>query len=163
AQRLLALAEELAAAEQRPFLKLAVTVTNTPAVTLYRHLGYQEQHHRFFTTAVVSPTIPSSRLPDVTLRRVPQRRAAKEFHQFYHREIASHTPEVADLLVTYYPQRDGTGLWRPRSYVFEQDGKTIGCGDVSRWRAQWTLRLSLHPEVWGTESERQAIQQLMST
>src|SRR5258708_30384447 len=33
AQRLLALAEELARAEQRPFLKLAVTVANTPAVT----------------------------------------------------------------------------------------------------------------------------------
>ena len=55
AQRLLQLAEDLARNERRPFLKLAVTVGNTPAVTLYRRLGYQEQRHRYFTLVPSAP------------------------------------------------------------------------------------------------------------
>src|SRR5215831_6567041 len=46
AQRLMEFAEATARRERRPFLKLAVTVANTPAVTLYRRLGYHEQQYR---------------------------------------------------------------------------------------------------------------------
>jgi len=100
AQRLLTFAEELARAEQRPFLKLAVTVTNTPAVTLYRRLGYQEQHHRFFSVVPTSSAFSPVQSPDITLCRLPRRQAAKVFQHFYQGEMVASTPEVAGLLVT---------------------------------------------------------------
>src|SRR5690349_17966263 len=67
AQRLMSLAEELARREQRPFLKLAVTVANTPAVTLYRRLGYQEQQHRFVTYDPATSALRPPEPPDLTL------------------------------------------------------------------------------------------------
>jgi ribosomal protein S18 acetylase RimI-like enzyme len=165
AQRLLAFAEELARAEQRPFLKLAVTVANTPAVTLYRRCGYQEQHHRFFTYIPTSAARHSSKSTDVLLRRLPRGQAAKVFQQFYQQEVEASTPEVAGLLLASYPQgvdMIGVPIGDTRAYVFEQGGKPLGYGDVSHRRAQWNLRLSLRPEWWGTACERETLQLLTS-
>jgi ribosomal protein S18 acetylase RimI-like enzyme len=163
AQRLLGLAEELARKERRPFLKLAVTVTNTPAVTLYRRLGYQEQHHRYFTFA------PSSGMPhaappaDLTLRRLTDKRAAKAYQRFYRLEMMATAPAVADVMVTYYAQ-GGSGVSglkaAKRGYAIDQSGQDIGYGDVYRQKGQWKLRLSLRPELWATDVERQAIELL---
>ena len=82
AQRLLAFAEELARAEQRPFLKLAVTVSNAPAVMLYSRFGYQEQHHRFFTYAPPSSALHASKSIDILLRHLSRGQAADVFKQF---------------------------------------------------------------------------------
>lgn len=150
AQRMLAFAEELARAEQRPFLKLAVTVANVPAVTLYRRCGYQEQHHRFFTYVLPSAALHASKPTDILLRRLPRGQAANVFQQFYQQEMMASTPEIAGLLLAYYPQgvnMVGVPISRTRAYVFEQNSKSIGYGDIAQWRGQWILRLSLHP-VW---------------
>jgi ribosomal protein S18 acetylase RimI-like enzyme len=163
AQRLLALAEEVARAEQRPFLKLAVTVANTPAVTLYRRLGYQEQHHRFFTFVSPSPALPRAYSTDIKRHRVTRGQAAKVFQQFYAQEVTDSTPEVAELLLAYYPQGAdmvGVPLKGRQSYVFEQQGKPLGYGEVYQQRAHWRLRLSLRPDVWGTACEWNVLQML---
>ncbi len=163
AQRLMKLAEELTQREQRPFLKLAVTVANTPAVTLYRRLGYQEQHHHYFTYA---PSFPALRPPsstDIRLRPMRQRQAEEANQRFYRMEMTASVPAVADMMVAYYPRGAG-GVGMPkageRRFAIEQNGQQIGYADAYRRRGQWNLRLSLLPEVWGTESERQAIQLL---
>src|SRR5215831_10448986 len=75
AQRLLALAEDVARAERRPFLKLAVTVANTPAVRLYRRCGYQEQHHRYLIYQPSSAMVRSVAANDITLRPLRPRPA----------------------------------------------------------------------------------------
>ncbi len=163
AQRLMHLAEELAQREQRPFLKLAVTVANTPAVTLYRRLGYQEQHHRYFTYAPSSAAIRPPSSTDITLRPIGGRPATEANQRFYRMEMRASAPAVADMMVAYYPRGAG-GVGVPkageRRFAIEQNGQQIGYADAYRWRGQWNLRLSLRPEVWGTESERQAIQLL---
>ena len=163
AQRLLGLAEELAREERRPFLKLAVTVANTPAVTLYRRLGYQDQHHRFFTLAPRSVPLQVEQPHDLTLRRLTGKQAAQAYQRVYRLEMMVTAPAVADVMVTYYAQ-GGSGVSGLRSaqraYALEKGGQLIGYGDVYRQKGQWKMRLSLHPELWATEAERQAIELL---
>jgi GNAT superfamily N-acetyltransferase len=163
-QRLMGLAEDLARQERRPFLKLAVTVANTPAVTLYRQLGYQEQHHRYFTHAPSGTSLPVA--VGVTLRPLRPRAAQAANRRFYRVEMRASAPEVADVMVTYYPRAaggEGVPMAGERAYAIERDGQEIGYGDAYRKRHQWQLRLSLQPDVWGTALERQAIQLLANT
>jgi ribosomal protein S18 acetylase RimI-like enzyme len=167
AHRLMTRAEELANQEKRPFLKLAVTVANTSAVTLYRRLGYQEQHHHFFTWLPSSAALV--RLPmstNLVLHSLPRRQASRMFQRFYRLEMMASVPTVASLLEAYYPQGTGiTGvpLTGKRSYAILQESNAIGYGDLFRKGARWNLRLSLSPEWWGTETEVQAIFLLAST
>jgi GNAT superfamily N-acetyltransferase len=161
AQRLMNLAEELARAEGRASLKLAVTVANTPAVTLYRRLGYHEQHHRYFTFTSPSPapsSAPSSPdvTPDVTLRPLWRWAAAEANRRFYHLEQQASVPELADMLAAYYtPRVRGAGM---NGCAVERGGERIGYVQAFRRGGRWNLRLALRPDLWGGEVERQAIQ-----
>ena len=155
AHRLMMLAEELARREKRPFLKLAVTVTNTPAVTLYRRLGYQEQHHQFFTYTPSSSAEHLSLSGDLVLCPLRRGPAAEALRRFYHLELMASLPALAGMLMAYYPRKVPRGA--TRLYSLEQSGQQIGCGVVYRQLARWNLDLSLRPDVWGSESERQAI------
>jgi ribosomal protein S18 acetylase RimI-like enzyme len=160
AQRLMRLAEELARREQRPFLKLAVTVANTPAVTLYRGLGYREQRHRYFTYDSSASALRPPPSTDLNLRPLRRRQAAQDLRQFYQMEVTRSQPDVADMLMAYYP------LDVPKSakqmYAIERGGQQIGYGDVHRRDGHWSLDLALRPDVWAGETERQAIQLLTS-
>jgi GNAT superfamily N-acetyltransferase len=155
AQRLMLLAEELARQEKRPFLKLAVTVTNIPAVTLYRSLGYQEQRPHYFT---YTPAQSSQRplTPDsLTLRPLRRRQARATLQRVYEMELMASAAALAPMLATYYPlsvMREAV-----RMYAIEQDGKLIGYGDFYRHAARWNVDLGLQPALWGTEQERQVI------
>jgi hypothetical protein len=165
AQRLLQLADELAHDERRPFLKLAVTVANTPAVTLYRRLGYQEQHHRYFTYEPSTAALRTAITTDVILRRLQPRRAWEEYQRFCQMELQVSVPAVAELMTVYYPRGTG-GVGMPKvgahCYTIEHGGESLGYGDAFRQGPQWHVRLSLRPDMWSTETERQAIQQLAS-
>jgi ribosomal protein S18 acetylase RimI-like enzyme len=163
AQRLMELAETMARRERRPFLKLAVTVANTPAVTLYRRLGYREQQYRFFS---YDPALVASHSPAagaVALRALDQRDAQRENQRFYRGAMQASDPAVADLLVTYYPRGAG-GSGVPRAgtlrYAIEDHGQMIGYGDAYRRGRQWNIRLNLAPDCWGSDSERQVVQLL---
>jgi hypothetical protein len=165
AQRLMELAEELATRESRPFLKLAVTVSNIPARTLYRRLGYQDQHHHYFiwTPSPTALHAPTSSATSVTLRPLRHRQADRMFHQLRQLEVKASVPALAEMLEAYYPRGigltsvPGTGT---RSYLVLRDGKQIGYGDRSRQGMRCTIRLSLHPDWWGTDTERHVILQL---
>ena len=160
AQRLMLLAEELARRERRPFLKLAVTAANTPAVTLYRRLGYQQQRHRYFTFVPSPSSSPASSQPsaDLTLRPLDRRQAAATLQRVYEMEITASVPVLAPMLATYYPLH--VPREAQRMYAIEQDGNLIGYGDLYLRKAQWNLDLGLRPALWGTATERQAIQRL---
>jgi len=165
AQRLMAFAEVTARQERRPFLKLAVTLANTPAVTLYRRLGYHEQQHRFFSYDPVAVASPVSESDRITLRALSQRRAWRENQRFYQSEMQASDPAVADLIVTYYPRgAGGTRVPRagPLRYAIEDRGQVIGYGDAYRRGRQWNVRLSLAADCWGNAREQEAIQLLTS-
>lgn len=160
ARRLMQLAEDLARRERRPFLKLAVTAVNTPAVTLYRRLGYQEQRHRYFTF-VPSPPAPSASPPttsDLTLRPLNRKQAAETLQRVYEMEITASVPVLAPMLATYYPLhvlREAKQM-----YAIERDGELIGYGDLYLRKGQWNFDLGLQHALWGTATERQALQRL---
>lgn len=173
AERLMQFAEQLAIRESRPFLKLAVTVSNTPARTLYTRLGYQDQHHHYLTwtpssTALQRAVTSSSPTSNLTLRPLQRRRQAKQiFQQLCRMELKASVPALADMLAAYYPRGNGmTSVPRTgtQSFAVLQDStKQIGYCDRSRKDDRWNLRLSLDPEWWGTETERHAISQLAGT
>jgi ribosomal protein S18 acetylase RimI-like enzyme len=163
AERLMMHAEELARKERRPFLKLAVTATNTPAVTLYRRLGYDdsEHRHRYFTFALRSfKPLPPMGATDLTLRPLRRRQAAAALQRFYELELTASVPALAHMLAVYYPLALPKGS--KRMYAIVQGGRQIGYGDAYRRGGQWNLDVGLRPEVWGSEIERQAIQLLTS-
>jgi GNAT superfamily N-acetyltransferase len=163
AQRLLQFAEDLAHHEERPFLKLAVTVANAPAVTLYRRHGYQDQHHHYFTYRPLSAALHHPTAADVSLHPLRRPQAWEEQQRFYRLELQASAPAVAELMAIYYPHGAG-GVGMPKGgahrYAIEHRGQPLGYGDASRRGTQWNLRLSLRPDVWNTEIERQAIQRL---
>jgi GNAT superfamily N-acetyltransferase len=107
AQRLLQLADELAQREQRPFLKLAVTVANTPAVTLYRRFGYQDQHHHYFTFGSSTAAMRAPTATEVRLRPLRLREAWEAYQRFYRMELRASAPAVAELMAVYYPRGAG--------------------------------------------------------
>jgi GNAT superfamily N-acetyltransferase len=161
AQHLLALAETLARAEQRPFLTLAVTTSNSAAVTLYRRLGFQEQHHAYFTF-IPTFTLPSrARSLDIQQRRVSRYHTARLFQKFVQQEVAFSIPQMAKVLTAYYPQGvdlRGRHIQRTQAYLFEHERKLLGYGDGYSRQRQWQLRLSLLPELWGTPYEAEILQ-----
>lgn len=159
AQRLLRLAEELAQNEHRPFLKLAVTVANTPAVTLYRRLGYQEQR-RHYLTFVPDTSLPVPPLAsDFRLRPLRRKQAEETMQQVYEMEVTASAGALAPMLATYYPL--GAPREALRMYAIEQDGRLIGYSDIYHREARWNLDLGLVPALWGTELEQQVIQRLI--
>jgi GNAT superfamily N-acetyltransferase len=158
AQRLVQLAEELALAEHRPFLKLAVTVFNTPAVTLYRMQGFQEQRHRYFTF-VPPVSLSVSLVPsDFQLRPLRKRQAKEAIRRVYEMEVKASAPALAPMLTAYYPL--DVPRKTQRMYAIEQDDKLIGFCDISHREARWNVDLGLHPALWGTEQERRLIHRL---
>lgn len=161
AQQLLGLAEDLARAERRPFLKLAVTVANTPAVTLYRRLGYQELHHHYFSlvpaTAADAPAAPGG----VALRSVRGHEARATLQRFYRMEMEAGVPALTEVMATYYAPR--APKHATKAYAVEHGGQRIGCGCARRAGTQWVLTLCLRPELWGTETEQDAIRLLART
>lgn len=165
AQRLLGLAEELARKERRPFLKLAVTVANIPAVTLYHKTGYREQHHRSFTFHPSSVTTPAPVSGDLTLRRLSSRDAGRELRRFFRLEMMATDPAVAELMFTYYTQggSDISGVRKAqRAFSIERQSEVIGYGDMFQQKAQWHLRVSLRPELWATDIEQRAIERMIA-
>jgi GNAT superfamily N-acetyltransferase len=159
AQRLMQLAEELARQEERPFLKLAVTVANTPAIRLYRSLGYQEQRSYYFTYTPAQFPLRSLAPDGLTLRPLRRRQAAATLQRVYEMELKASAAALAPMLATYYPLR----VMREavRMYAIEQDGQLIGYGDFYQHAARWNVDLGLQPALWGTEQERQVIHRLM--
>jgi GNAT superfamily N-acetyltransferase len=159
ARRLMQFAEELARREERPFLKLAVTVANTPAVRLYRSLGYQEQRSHYFTcTSAQFPPRPPA--PDrLALQPLRRRQATATLQRVYEMELMASAPALAPMLATYYP----LSVMREagRMYAIEQDGQLIGYGDCYYRAARWNVDLGLRPALWGTAQERQVIHRLM--
>lgn len=161
-RRLMELAEELARKERRPFLKLAVTSANTPAITLYRQLGYDDRarRNRYFTCTLPVSPLRTPLPPDLTLRPLHRRQAAHVLQRFYELELVASVSTLAPLLRAYYPLHVRKGT--KRMYAIERGGQQVGYADAQRQGGQWNLDLALRPELWGSDVERDAIHLLTS-
>ena len=145
AELLMSHAEALARREQRPFLKLVVTVANTPAVTLYRRLGYREQHHGFFTYDPASPALLAPVATGISLRALGRGPAAAANQRYYRQELQASDPAVADMLAAYYPRgAGGEGVPKTAPYRYE-----VRSGDQADrvWR-RLSKGLTVEPAPW---------------
>lgn len=152
AQRLLARAEEIARREHRPYLTLAVTVTNTPAVTLYRRAGFQELPLAYFEAERLDRDTPPGVAAAIdgadalAVRPLDLGEAASVRDRVYRAELAVSNPDVVDMVATYYVPRLDNTAWR---YAITQDGREIGYGDAVRGPTRWMVRYGLLPDLWG--------------
>lgn len=153
AQRLLAFAEETARRERFPYLKLACTVTNTPAVTLYRRLGFQDQHHRYFSAeAQALATHSGPAAAALRLEPLPRAAAVERSRAVFRAEREADTPETAPVMAAFYaPHVWYDALWRER---IMWDGQEAGYWDGRRDKQGIAVMLGLLPELWGGEAER---------
>jgi ribosomal protein S18 acetylase RimI-like enzyme len=159
AQRLLAFADEEARRKGYRYVKLAVQVRNTPAVTLYRRLGYQEQHHRFFAadattlasrgaaTSGAAELLPLARA-DVRVRMRSILRAERE----------ADAPDTAPVMNAYYvPPITRGALW---TEAIRHDGQDAGFWTARRVGKCVLVLLGLLPALWSSAVERDVLSAL---
>jgi ribosomal protein S18 acetylase RimI-like enzyme len=159
ASRLLAFADELARRKRYRYVKLAVTVTNTPAVTLYRRLGYRDQHHHFYraeAAALAAHVAPASQ--SLHMQPLARAAAAEQARRFFQMERAVDTPDTAPVMAAFYEPRVPRGaLW---AEAIAHDDRDVGCWFAWRARHGSTVMLGLRPELWGGEVERDVLRVL---
>lgn len=158
ARRLMQLAEDVARDERFPFLKLAVTVANTPAVTLYHRLGYEEAPHHYLTYQPATVPPPVQDASDLALRPLDQRQAADVLRRVAAMELDASMPALAPMLLAHYPLKVPSTA--QRLYALDADGQLVGYALIDSRDGRWSLRMGLHPTLWGSEGECQHLQRL---
>lgn len=164
AQRLLAHAEAIARRESWPYLTLAVTVTNSPAVTLYRQSGFRELRLAYFEAERLDPATlnAAEAVPDagdgLALRPLDPREATAVRDRVYRAELAVSNPDVVDALATYYAPRLNNTVWR---YAIARAGRDIGYVEAIRRQRTWVLRYGLLPDLWGGPVDRAIMRRLL--
>ena len=162
AQKLLAFAEQTARTEQRPFLTLAVTVANTPAANLYRRLGYQDQHHRFFVPTVGwfnrnAPGFVAENAAHITVAALDRRTADKNRDTIYRAEVERSNPTFAPVLIAHYPPTPPRTLFKiggdTEYFGLRYDGRAVGHVDIFRNYDSARVRVGLLPDLWASEME----------
>ncbi len=156
---LLALAEQQARLNNKQFLTLAVTLSNSRAVNLYRKSGFVEQHHRYFYLArpwwshATSPYSPLSS----PVRLVPLKFAAarRNLRRFFTLEIQTGEPQVAAVWESFYRPslpRPGAGF----SFALYDGERPLprGHADFFDWQGQGRWQIYLEPALWGTATEQ---------
>ena len=156
---LLGLAEQQARLRHKRFLTLAVTLTNSRAVNLYRTSGFLDQHHRYFYLARPWWSEPSNAyLPQKSpVRLVPlgRARARRNLQRFFTQEIRAAEPLVAPVWESLYrPTLPSPG--QGFSFALYQGDRPLpqGHADFFDWSGRGRWRIYLDPTLWGSPIER---------
>jgi ribosomal protein S18 acetylase RimI-like enzyme len=159
AQRLFAFADEVARRRQYRFVKLAVTVSNTPAVTLYRRLGYQDQHHLYFSAdAQALSTLATPTAGVARLQPLPRSTAAVQSRRMFRAEWEADIPDTAPVMVAYYAWGTPRGaLWME---AITHEGQEAGYWIGRQHGQSITVMLGLLPHLWGGEVEQDVLRVL---
>jgi GNAT superfamily N-acetyltransferase len=161
-RKLLAFAEEVAQRRGKPFLTLAVTISNQRAVKLYLSSGFVPQHHHDYllTRTVWSespnpPLIPAGQRR-LTLQPLSGKQAERNLQRFFSIETRAATPEFAPVWEAYYRPTPPSG-GRGTSYGVkwdEADRDFSGHVDFFQWHGRGRWRVYLPPEYWDTPQEK---------
>ena len=153
ARRLLALADDVARRRGYRYVKLEVEASNTPAVTLYRTLGYQEQHRLVYTSDAAALTARAATEANAAHVRSLTRSGARRLSRaIFRAEREADTPTIARVMVAYYaPRVPRRPLWLE---AIAREGTDVGYWVAQRDRRGIAVELGLAPELWGGEVER---------
>ena len=137
ARLLMTFAERRALDRGLPAMTLAVTVHNTPAVNLYRSLGYRAAHHCFWRGE-------SARLPTTPRRAVRRRELSPEQRVGPFREFWARSLEAAGLPAAALLADQARYWWTPAGRGFELWGdepEPLGYADLLRVEGVTELRI----------------------
>jgi hypothetical protein len=158
ARRLLALADDVARRKGYRFVTLEVQAGNTPALSLYRKLGYQEQHYRYFAADAEALAAQAGRPPDAPaagetrIRALARSRAIELSRRIFRAEREVDSPDTAPVMATYYaPRLVRRPLW---SEALAHNSTDVGYWFARRDKQGIVVVLGLAPELWGGDAER---------
>ncbi len=159
---LLALAEQQARKRGKSFLTLAVTLTNTRAVSLYRKSGFADQHRHYLYLSRPwwsESSSTNNQLPpphsSVRLEPLSRLAAGRNLRRFFSQEIRAGEPLTSQVWEALYPPR------LPRrdegfSFALYVGDRIVPQGHAdffdSDGRGRW--RIYLDPALWGSQAER---------
>jgi ribosomal protein S18 acetylase RimI-like enzyme len=151
---------------KKPYLTLAVTISNERAVNLYRKTGYVSQHHHYYQLNRAGWQEPTPLTPEqrkIELDPLDKRQAKANLRRFFETEMQEGVPDFAPVWSAYYAPSASTksgGLslgvkWRAEDKDFS------GHVDFFRYygRARW--RLYLPKQYWGTPQEKNLLEVLI--
>jgi GNAT superfamily N-acetyltransferase len=165
--KLLSVAEQEARHHHKTFLTLAVTLSNTRALELYRKSGFLDQHHHFFYLSRAwwsEPATPAAPPTRSEVRFVPlDRRAAhRNMLHWFAEEVRAGDPVTAPVWEALYRPT----LPRPTqgfSFALYWEGqlKPQGHADFFNWDNRGRWRIYIDPALWGTPAERALFEALL--
>jgi GNAT superfamily N-acetyltransferase len=156
--KLLDLAERQARLHHKQFLTLAVTLTNSRAVNLYRKSGFIDQHHRYYYLSRPWWSEPGGRNDLSTgVKLVPLKRpeAQRNLNRFFRLETREGEPLAAPVWEALYRAevpRGGEGF----SFALYFGDKAVPQGHVDffDWSGRGRWRIFLDPVLWATPQEK---------
>lgn len=154
--KLLDLAERQARLHGKQFLTLAVTLTNSRAVNLYRKSGFIDQHHHYFYLSRPWWSEPAGeQRGGVRLAPLKRAEARRNLNRFFRLETREGEPLAAPVWEALYrPElpRRGEGF----SFALYFGDKTVPQGHVDffDWSGRGRWRIYLDPVLWATPQER---------
>ncbi len=161
--KLLDFAERQGRLHGKSYLTLAVTLTNSRAVNLYRSSGFLDQHHRYFYLARPWWSDPAGDHNE-GVRLVPLKRseAQRSLNRFFRLETREGEPVAAPVWEALYrPElpRSNEGF----SFALYFGDKTVpqGHADFFDWSGRGRWRLYLDPALWSTPQEKALFMALM--
>lgn len=158
---LLNFAAEQARRHGKTFLTLAVTLTNSRAVALYRKSEFQEQHHRYFYLSrpwwgtQPGEGEPGEGQAKVRLVSLNRQEANRNLSRFFELEMQTAEPIVAPVwLALYRPDLPGRSEGFSFAVYLDDSPEPQGHADFFEWGGRGRWRLYTDPAIWGSPAER---------
>ena len=154
--KLLDFAGQQAHLHGKGYLTLAVTLTNSRAVNLYRASGFLDQHHRYFYlnrpwwSDPAGDSVEGVRL--APLKRSDAQRSLNRFFRLETREGEALAAPVWEALYRPELPRRNEGF----SFALYFGDKTVpqGHADFFDWSGRGRWRVYLDPALWSTPQEK---------
>lgn len=156
--KLLDLAERQARLHGKSYLTLAVTLSNSRAVNLYRQSGFLDQHHRYYylTRPWWSDPIGDKEAIN-SLKLVPLTRGAaqRNLTRFFRLETREGEPVAAPVWEALYrPELPHRGEGFSFALYFGDKQVPQGHVDFFDWSGRGRWRIYLEPALWTTTQEK---------
>ncbi len=156
--KLLDLAEKQARLHGKSYLTLAVTLSNSRAVNLYRQSGFLDQHHRYYyLTRPWWSDQTGEKEATNSLKLVPLTRGAaqRNLKRFFRLETREGEPVAAPVWEALYrPELPHRGEGFSFALYFGDKQVPQGHVDFFDWSGRGRWRIYLEPALWTTPQEK---------
>jgi GNAT superfamily N-acetyltransferase len=164
---LLDFAEQEAQLHKKAFLTLAVTLSNSRAVTLYRKTDFLDQHHSYFYLSRAWWSEPAARRASSTgagvrLAYLDRQRASRHLQHWFEQEIRVGEPQTFSVWEALYrPELPHGGQGFSFALYWGDNPTSQGHADFFDWGNRGRWRVYVDPSLWGSAAERALFEALL--